>query len=919
MYYKCINSILVLVFAVFIISDGDSKIGDEISISNKKYVLEQCSDCFGKPTAQKTGFKQFQKINNNVYAKHDWEITKTKLYVTTGKSVKSVAFGLIGKTPLGSVVKDALDPWVDFAIDEAGNYKQSSLRNDLHKSLDKNIDVFLQKKQLENGGESLTFEQVADGFKEYMHNGGIRNEDYVVLGKKVDDFLLDYVKKNEATIKKSMQEVQQQIANVREEGEAQLEAFKNSVNSKIEATADELKKNINDVNTLALENMKATQEIGKSLEKFENEVAKKFDKVNSDIDEMQQEIKTNTARIKTNETYIKNNAQNIVEVQKRTHENRQLITQNAYKIDVISGVLYENSNTQGKLKLLNVTKFHDDPVKNKAIVDKERSRLNNMQSVEKIQKGMSYAKEMTTLAVHLGLSEKDAENVNKAIQIGDVILQGAMAYYTGNPLQGLQAVNGALSIMSGGGGQADPQFEAIMGKLNEISDQIKELDKKIVALDEKIVKLYNLNIELHKETINRFNQLDYKLDILTDQVDYIIQIITSSCEQVIDATDYELLWNGINEAKNVQDLRNQHDFFPILKKILLCIESNLEISSIDARTFLHFNKVDTNNKWESEILSPLLNILNTHYSSDERKEIFANAIAFSPLNTNTFSNVYSEVKRKKNTNSIENMASVSMEDMKRLLHPKSVVQLNYYLNLLEPYFYYGNHSKNYYPFEDERIQNFPAAYFKARNQVLEIWYRTLLKDCQIAIAQQNMLSGAPLISKFHQEISSPGITAQSEMIYRLLNSENLYLQTNVATNILNTELMGNSVLLKKLQKSYLSSFAEAKTTIAQLNEYINGSYYKLEVVGSEEKGFSTMLKITTKKIPGYENLPENLYLPIQTIDVIMENKMMYPKVLDELHTTKTKIIEKIIEYDIMEKASKENYTELKTLLNSQIQ
>jgi len=265
------------------------------------------------------------------------------------------------------------------------------------------------------------------------------------------------------------------------------------------------------------------------------------------------------------------------------------------------------------------------------------------------------------------------------------------------------------------------------------------------------------------------------------------------------------------------------------------------------------------------------------------------------------------------------MTDVTIADMNRLLHPKSVVQLNYYLNLLEPYFYYGNHNKNYYPFESDKIEKLPTLYFKARNQVLKIWYRTLLKDCQIAIAQQNMLSGAPLMSKFYQEVSTAAVTPQSEMIYRLLNSENLYLQTNVATNILFNELAGNSVLLKKLQSSYLTSFAEAKGTIAQLNQYINGSFYELAVIGSEEKGFSTMLKITTKTIPGYENLPKEIYLPIQTIDVIMENKMMYPKVLDELHATKTKVIEKIIEYDIMDKASEQNYTEFKTLLNTQIQ
>ncbi|MCH2195087.1 hypothetical protein [Kordia sp.] len=918
MHYKFINTLLVLIFSAFIVSDGDLKIGDEISISNKKYVLEQCSDCFGKPTEYKKGLSQFQSVNKKEYAKHDWEITKTKLYVTAGKSIKSVAFGLIGKTPFGSIAKDGLEPWVDFAIDEAGNYKQSSLRSKLHASMSKNIDLYLQKAQLENGEGNITYAQVAGGFKEFINNGGIRNEDYIVLGKKVDDFLLEYVKNNEIKIKKSIEEFQQKISDARQEGEAQVEALKNSLNNKIEASANELKSNINAVNKLALENMKATQEIGESLKKFETEVAEKFDIVNKDIGEMQQEIKSNTARIKTNEAYIKNNAQNIEEVQKRTHENRQLITQNAYKIDVISGVLYENANTDGKLKLLKVTKFHDDPVKNKEIIETERSRLNNIQSVEKIQRGMSYAKEMTTLAVHLGLSPKDAENINKAIEISDVILQGTMAYFTSNPLQGLQAVNGALGILSGKSGQADPQFEAIMGKLNEISNQLVEIDKKIVALDEKIVKLYNLNIELHKETINRFNQLDYKLDILSDQVDYIIQIITSSCEQVIDAKDYELLWNGINNATSIQDLRDQHDFFPILKKVLLCIESNLEISNVDARTFLHFNKVDLNNKWESQILSPLLTLLKNHYNSEERREIFADAIGFSPLKTNTFSNVYSEVRQKKNTNSIDNITSVTVKDMNRLLHPKSVVQLNYYLNLLEPYFYYGNHSKNYYPFENERIQNFPAAYYKARNQVLEIWYRTLLKDCQIAIAQQNMLSGAPLISKFHNEISNPNVTPESEMIYRLLNSENLYLQTNVATNILHTELAGNSVLLKKLQSSFLSSYADATATIQSLNEFINGTYYKLAVVGSEEKGFSTMLKITTKNIPGYENLPTEIYLPIQTIDIIMENKMMYPKVLDELHTTKTKVIEKIIEYDIMEKASKEEYNELKTLLNTQI-
>lgn len=918
MSYKFIKSVLVLSFVALFLTEGDSKIGDDISVSNKKYIRQNCEDCFGKSKTHETALTQFQELNKKEYAKHDWEITKTKLYVTTGKSIKSVAFGLIGKTPVGGLIKNGLNPWVDFAINEAGHYKKSSIRSNLHKSIDANLNLYLKKVQLENEGATIDYDQVASGFQQYLENGGIRNSDYVVLGKKVDDFLLNYVKENEATIKKTVAEVAQEIKKARQEGLESIEALKNSVNAEIEATTNGLKNDINAVNKLALDNMKATEAIGESLKEFETKVAAEFEKVNTDISEMQQEVKANNAQIKANEQFIKNNAQNIVEVQKRTHQNRQLITQNAYKIDVMSGVLYENANTSGKIKLLNVTKFYDDPAKNKAFIEKEKGRLSNIQSVEKIQHGMSYAKEMTTLATHLGMSDKDAANVNKAMEISNVILQGAMAYYTGNPLQGLQAVNGAFSLMSGKSGEADPQFEAIMGKLNQISDQLVEIDKKIIALDEKIVKLYNLNIELHKETITRFNQLDYKLDILSDQVDYIIQIITSTCDQVIDAKDYKTLWDGIYNAKSIQDLQNQHDFFPILKKVLLCVESNLEISSIDSRTFLHFNKVDTNNTWESQILKPLLTLLNTYYNTEERQEIFSNAIAFSPLTTNTFFNVYEEVKQKKGAG-ITDMSSITIADMDRLLHPKSVTQLNYYIDLLEPYFYYGNHNKNYYPFSSDKIESFPAAFFRARNQVLEVWYRTLLKDCQIAIAQQNMLSGAPLMSKFYHEISTAAITPQSETVYRLLNSENLYLQTNVATNILHTELAGNSTLLKKLQQSYLSSFADATATIAELNGFINGTFYELAVVGSEAKGFKTMLKIKTKKIPGFENLPEALYLPIQTIDVIMENKMMYPKVLDELHATKAHVIEKIIEYDMMDKATSNNYNELKTLLNEQAQ
>ncbi len=903
-------SILFLVMVTFVSYAQENQIGNQISPSNKHFLKTSCESCFTATKNMPLAIEQANQLEKKYYAQYQVGILKTELTARSVKAIKDIPFSVFKRTPLIGILNTGLD----FVIDDTKRVAQQNKKREFYKKIDQNLAIYL-KNELVTSEKEISNTVLVQGFLDYLKASNLNPSDYGVYGKKVDLFLLDYLQKNEGAISQLKEEITTEIAQLKQDVSFDVDTYKKQLSAEFTTSSDELKTTISEVNTIVLDNLNAVHEIAGSLKRFEEKVAEKFSVVAKDVEEMQTEIARNDKRIKENEKFIQNNSSKIKEIGIKQRENRELISQNAYKIDVMQGVLYQNVNTQGKLKLLEITRFYDDPVANQKFITKEKSRLKNIATIEGLQNGLEYGTELVTLASNLGVSQKDLKNVSKAIEIGNVVLQGAMAYVTGNPLQGLQALNGAFGLFGGGGSSPDPRFEQILQQLEVITQQIEVLDKKIDALDKKVTKLYELNIALHKDTVTRFNRLEYKLDNLSDQVDYVIKVLTSECASLsFDPNDHATLWRNIEKAENLDFLNVQHEIYPILGDVLSCVRKNVNVKDISSRTFLHYNRIDNKNNWETNILKPTLELTTNFYNSPKKETRLVAASKYSHLRTTDFSKILLESESfLKDT---KYYIDYDVADLRILIHPKSILQLAKLLHLLEPYFYYGKTSEGFQIYKLDRLKQLAnQGFFEGRSETLRAWYKTLLRDCEIAISQQNILSGGLLLPLLYKELSNSGnVNPQTEKVYRLLNSENYYLKTNLATYILYNEIGGNAQLLKLLGNSFYRSKKEAQSTVDQINSMLNGNTYQLEIY--EEYGtYYPMLKIQTPVKEGAGTFPQRLLLPIQTIDVIAENKMVYPKVLDELHTAKEFISNHIVEHDMMVKANTETYEEFKKLLN----
>ena len=887
---------------------------DDISPSNKAFVKTSCKECSSKLLNTELAIEQAERLNRAYYANYaaaNFSTASKKTIGTVSNPMRHVHI-LADKIPVfGSLLQGLIDPILDQALEKQERDELNENRKALNNGLEGVFSTYIQS--LELSGATQT--DIGQGINAYLESNNINPDEYSVYGKQIDEFVLEYIVSNENKIAVIEQQAKDEIRQLLNNQEVSTVELERNLNERLVKNFNLFSNSLIQVNDLALKGLEKYKELSTSLQLFESKVYDKFEIMASDIEEMQSEIDGNSLKIEENKRFIENNKNQIKEVNLRLQENRDLTTQNAYKIDVMLGVQYDNSNISGKLKLLEVIKFSDDPVTNKSFIEKEKNRLGNIQTVKDIEYKLQIGTELVTLAGNLGLPEKDLENVNKAIQIGNVIAQGAMAYFTGNPLQGLQALNGAFAIFGGGNEASDPRFEQILQELKQISGQIRIIDKKIDELDRKIVKLYELNVKLHQETISRFNQIDYKLDNLNDQIGYVIKILTSDCAALsFSVEDNETLLRNVDRAESLDMLNIQHITYPILSDLLNCLNDNVKVRDISARSFIHFNRIDKNNTWESRIFKPMLDLVTVYSNTPEKKEVFNRALKNSNLYTNEFSSLLRDSRNLNSQNKY--LVNTSLSDLDILLHPESIIQLSSMLNRFEPYFYFGNVNKSYEIYPMDKLQTYGEnGFFEGRSETLRGWYKTLLRDTEISIAQQNLLAGSPILPLIYSELSDYStITNRTKKIFRLLASENYYLKTNYATYAIFNEIGTNIKMLKLLGDSFYREKALVDKNVAIINQSFNGDIYNL--VAIENNGlYVPMLSIKTPPGDSSAEFEHQIILPIQTMDVIIENKMIYPKVVDDLIFTHEFISSKVVEHDMMVNAEKEDFQEFKKLLN----
>lgn len=806
-------------------------------------------------------------IINQAYLQHSLDSYKTKginFVVDVGQDYMNK---VIEKSALGPIMKNS----IDFMQTEWTEGELSEDRIKLQKSLEQAFAGYI--KDVYENNPNISEAAVSDHINKFIDLRLVKIEDYSIIGKDVDKFLLSYVRNNEERMIEISSVVREQLKNQ----EDQIEDINGNIADLSEA------KNSMKESLIKIEENQQANII--AFNKFQVAVYKEFEGVYSTLDAMGKEIEENANKVEENSRAIvelerKQNKteQEVAQLSVLQQQNKTMIRENTYKISVISGVLYNNAGTEGKIELIKTGVIElQEP-------QKEIDRLEVIHKLEEFNQGLRVAGESLTLAKNLGLSQKDAERASKVLEGAGIIAQGVTSYYTGNVLGGLQTVNAIFAFGEGGNPPPDPEFQEIERQLEEIKQQLNIIEQKVDLVNTKLDSLIKWEFGMHERVMSQMETLEAKLITVDSKINYIVTLMTSDCNIVADVNSYNLLMRSLHEAQSLRRYSVIHNSSNFLRKILVCIDDNVSSSDLGRKSFLHYNRIDNENIWQTSIYDPIIRLLQSVYPDQRRQEAFLYSLTH-PVIYNSDVNKFASLANN------EVWENVNLIDFNIFINPVAVGQLSELFILLEPYYLLGDSDQSFAPYSAEFISQ--EVEIPIRNEEVSNYFKNLLKICDYSISQQSLISGGPFLSRLHAALLQPGAASiDNNIISDILTSGNYYLKTNLATYILKAELSNNKSFYKKLADLYRETGVNlpSNSLLQEVNSYLNYSNLSLISNGNQSSGYSLMLQV--------ENRADNkkFLLPVSEPEKIFNGELIYPSNIYRLLEIKKALLAKVMEY-----------------------
>ncbi len=875
---------------------------NEIPWGNKKY-LKNTSIEFDVPTSDYSR-EQAGKDYQAIRLKYEKDKTRVQTQANNIKIYTEGAVEVINQIPLASIVTNPIKEWAYQNLDNFRNNIEGNFEKTFNNTILNSFEVSTKKSiQTDNG---LTFEASLNNFKTEIQvfKNNLKTEDYQIIAPKVDEVILEFIENNR-------NEYEERFNALQNQNQEQWNNIESDWNNKLK----ELENKAFEYDKIILEKVKENAE---ALQKYSEGVSKKFQQQQSDIDAMKKEIKENGEKYENNKkeieslkTKVDKTESDVKRLNQLTFENRQLINENTYKIDVITDVLYDNVNTSGKMKLLNMR--HKDDENNSSYL-KEKQRLKNIQTVEDIKYQLATGREVLTLANNLGLSDKDYKAASKIIAVGEVLAGGAMACYTVNPVAGLQAINGAFSIF-GGSSQSNPEFDASMQQFKIVNEKLDTIINKLETINKNLIEFRNLTIDLHQENQKRFNVIEEKLDKIQTGVNNITQLIYAQygAEQLLpqNISDYESTWTAVKNANSIKNLRDRYNENALLRETIEVVNNNTKYSTIGSKPFLHYNRYNYGNYWEHNIYTPMLRMTEKIYTNNNFKKLEQSIVHLYNLrdilnSEGTTGTYYRDIFPDMNW------------EVEKLIYPQAVVALTDFTSLFEPYFYFSALEKNgvnaNFSIPSERVLENNIDY-GVKNDILKTQFKNILKENRTAILQTNIMAGVPVLSYIKKHIEEPSFKVfEKKEIYELLISENYYLKVNLSNSIIYNYIYPQNLYAEKLNKllNCNCSNNEYDTLLNDFNRHFANNYYELgkKIEGSK---IDIVLIIKPTNIQGIERSKDEIILPLPPFEYIYENRIMYPSYLEQLYDNMERVSNKVVKYDIVEKMNDNDFINLKLL------
>lgn len=808
-----------------------------------------------------------------------FENTKTKIVGSTLTAGSSILNKLLPNPIIEGLFDFTKNEWLEYAND--GDKQQ--FQGAVERTFSEYTGSYLKNHP------TASTKEISEHFSVFVKSDLIKADDYSLVGKKIDAYVLDYIVANEEKFKQLEDQVKAQAST----GNTQP----NTEN--IIKVSTEAKKDMEQaVRNVEKANWGKVISYQKSFENFQKKVTNDLSKVYDDMENMQKEVTDNKVRIEKNTqdiskiksdiSVIKTDVQlvkaNMDRINQLQVENRSLINENLYKTNVIASVLYNNVDTKSQLQLIRtgVVKVKDST--------KEVTRLERMQRIATADRYIKIAGESVQLAENLGLDPKDAERMNKILGGLAVVTKLSYAYASGDVLAGLEGVNMAFSVFGSSKPKPNPEFVAIMEQFKIVNQKLDVINSKIDSLSHKLNTIIQLELDLHAETMEQLSEVQSRLIDIEQKTEYIIEILTGNTITGINDDYINEYRNRLKNCGSLDELRGHWNFDEKLPTLLKALFRHTQDTVIQNKPYLHFNAKNSTLDIQTKLYKPLLDVVEKYrLNNPDYSTTFLPSAIYLPKYAGQANRLYNEFKT--STGTQPGKLYIAPSDLKTFLNAAGVTRLAELLLVFEPYLYYGSGSD---------FKTMPASDFFTGNNDNIITknnrsrqrFSNLLHFCNISLIQQNILNGGPNIEVFYQFLTQnmPVDAETHANILLALKETNYFFKSNLSTYILHNAIASNKALFSRFQELYNNAekITPADERLQTLNSFLNLQYMKL--VPDEQQKFVFNLQLPGQPV---------IKLPVQVPQIILNNEMIYPSDVYGLYDTRLKLINRLIEYDFM--------------------
>ncbi len=639
----------------------------------------------------------------------------------------------------------------------------------------------------------------------------------------------------------------------------------------------------------------------------------------ADINSIKQEIKFISKVQENHQQCIKNINENLesLETNMSLLSNSVDVLQsevrtNSENVGILKDYIFSNADVDGKIRLLDSGLLNNDLTESKRdALEKQLKALKAKQDLQKdIKNYLNKAQHITTILSNVGFDSEIVQKANDLINIGNTAMSAFTAYSSGDVIGSIATVSGLF----GGRGKSDPaakRHKQIMDKLNVLEDKIDEvLERQIIMMKNQqkildtLAKISNQIDELHGLEMEKLEEI--KTETLYNRLSN-LRLLTRDLD-VLETFSKPFKKFKLAKQRSYYEIRQFFaDNGPRFEKREHILEDILSIHSNNLHELLLLKSYEVLGVEDGESINRITNLIEGYDKVIEYIDNYVDSQNLIDQNCYISMNDIYCLDDKfdviSNINSQDDYSNYWGLIKSSIIFTKQLERI--YDVLEEVHIFYLLQKTTDSESELLSKEEFFSTQFHKRYGLRH--FKDLLILVNIAIIQQNLLAGDILLKRFYDRLFRDDIeNSENEneheeylQIIEVLNANRL-LKVNFAKYFIKKQLdTKRKILFQGNEEEVKFDFFEYSLYLSDTSGYAQDERNKtnLRMCFDDHLQSKIIFHQGQWKLDLHRD-NKDAYLEFPNSKTFNQGEVRYRRELFELIKLKTKIIDKISEYEL---------------------